>query len=1066
MDDWLTRLECGTATAADLQRLQEILASGDAQLVQWGKYNINIGQGQGIQIGDRTYVEIDDEAVRAIATAIYERSQSLNARRLEEIDFQPYLQSILDDEDYQEWQEVYTPTTAEGRRPTPKLKFSPRLKLRAEKVKPPKDEQAGGDSEDREQVELWDVLAGLRNYAADHVLLIGKPGSGKSTSLERLLWEEADNALHNPAAKIPVLVKLRRCTSTIELLIQDFFSRHQLPLEIADIEHLLRQGKLLLLLDGLNELPETFKTEVVNFRDRHRKTTPMIVSTRELSVGGTLGIDKTLKMLPLTEPQMQEFVRGYLGEEGDRLLQQLKGDRLRKFAETPLLLFMLCWVFDKNGYVPDNLGLAFREFTQLYDQKIQEDAPAESKDQWPKLLRYLAFALMPDKDAVELRLSMPRDEAENLLTDYLQQEGRTNARECAERWLQDLLDYHLLQPVRQPNFEEHIEFRHQLIQEYYAAEYLLRLLPELSDEQLKRDYLNLLKWTEAIALMLALVKEDAQALRVAKLALSVDFRLGARLAGQAALAFQAVTVGEVIALPVADWLKVELLGQTQSDVAIPELLFFLTHPNINIVKIAASCIREKGDQVTIDTLKSRLEEISAIFFSRKSYSWPDKTADTWTIYVQALGYLSPKAAIHFLREKLEEHSTLLRTITDAAAILMKLDAESLIPELLEEFQNAQNEEKKKISAGINELEVEVQISESETSSLYNEFPFVHEVNSNPIRFIPPSPEWLKRNHILNLLESSSDYELFIPTLIQAFKREPDESIQKQIIEILGKSRHGAAIHLLIQVLGKDNDELSSEAAKQLIKLKSIDDSKSLEKLSELAKKEDWSISWRANIVLGHLGDSTVLPRMMYELENHQKPRIRLTAAKVLEIVGDPNCVPSLLKAIEHDSDRYVRLNAACALSYFGHKDAVPILLNALKSSTNADPHSEIMKSISRFGIKEPLREIVRSKRFYWQRAAIELGKIAKSQKDGKLTVLRDLFNALVDPGHVSSSETIELLSELADSEMLSCLIDALEYPEKYTTDTYFPNRVALVLVRCHTEILADKLSTLSNLNNK
>jgi hypothetical protein len=40
-----------------------------------------------------------------------------------------------------------------------------------------------------------------------HVLLIGKPGSGKSTSLERLLWEEADNALKRPDARIPVLVK-------------------------------------------------------------------------------------------------------------------------------------------------------------------------------------------------------------------------------------------------------------------------------------------------------------------------------------------------------------------------------------------------------------------------------------------------------------------------------------------------------------------------------------------------------------------------------------------------------------------------------------------------------------------------------------------------------------------------------------------------------------------------------------------------------------------------------------------------------------------------------------------
>jgi predicted NACHT family NTPase len=406
------------------------------------------------------------------------------------IHFERYLQSIRDKKDYCELQDIYTSTTVDGRKPSPYLKFSPCLKLRAETVKPSKEGLGSEAQEKHEQVEQWDVLEGLRNYAVDHVLLIGKPGSGKSTSLERLLWEDAENALQNPAARIPVLVKLRRYTSTIENLIQDFCNRHQLLLEITDIQLLLRQGKLLLLLDGLNELPEAFGTEVANFRDRYCENTPMIVSTRDLSVGGTLGIIKTLKMLPLTEPQMYEFVRGYLGEEGNRLFQQLKADHLRKFAETPLLLWMLCRVFAQNGQVPASLGLAFREFTQLYDQQLQADASADSRKQWPKLLRHLAFALMHDKSPVEFRLSMPREEAENMLTDCLQQEGRTHARECAERWLQDLLDYHLLQTVRQPNFEEHIEFRHQLIQEYYAAEYLLRLLPELNNEQLKQDYLN------------------------------------------------------------------------------------------------------------------------------------------------------------------------------------------------------------------------------------------------------------------------------------------------------------------------------------------------------------------------------------------------------------------------------------------------------------------------------------------------------------------------------------------------------------------------------------------------
>ena len=65
------------------------------------------------------------------------------------IDFQPYLQAILANEDYREWQEVYTPTTVEDRRRMPaqaattvsQRQFSSRLKLRVETVKPDKAEQ-------------------------------------------------------------------------------------------------------------------------------------------------------------------------------------------------------------------------------------------------------------------------------------------------------------------------------------------------------------------------------------------------------------------------------------------------------------------------------------------------------------------------------------------------------------------------------------------------------------------------------------------------------------------------------------------------------------------------------------------------------------------------------------------------------------------------------------------------------------------------------------------------------------------------------------------------------------
>nr|MDJ0678006.1 HEAT repeat domain-containing protein [Calothrix sp. MO_167.B42] len=85
------------------------------------------------------------------------------------------------------------------------------------------------------------------------------------------------------------------------------------------------------------------------------------------------------------------------------------------------------------------------------------------------------------------------------------------------------------------------------------------------------DYLNLLKWTEPVALMLALVEYETP-LRVVQLALDVDLMLGARLAGEVKSEFQEKTVGLVLGLNVTHEVKFYLLGLTRSQQALSLLL--------------------------------------------------------------------------------------------------------------------------------------------------------------------------------------------------------------------------------------------------------------------------------------------------------------------------------------------------------------------------------------------------------------------------------------------------------------------------------------------------------------
>lgn len=495
-------------------------------------------------------------------------------------DFSKYLQFLCQDPRCQDVRNLYTETEI-------------LIPLEAETVKQ-KSPTADTDREaeqTQQKVERLPVLEGLRKYALgeqrQHLLLAGRPGSGKSTTLKRLLLETAEAALEQPEV-IPVYVQLKGDRPIIDLIIAEF-RRAKVRVTSEQVNEWLFNDQLLLLLDGVNEIPSKERRDELNAFREDNSTTPMIFTTRDLAVGGELGIQKRLEMRPLSELQMQEFVNKYLTRRGfpyhaDTLLRQLK-DRLRENAETPLLLKMLCDVFDPaTGAIPQNKGELFRLFDRDYERKKKNlEAIPVSENFWEfkaEVLQFLAFSMIQTDDlkSVEAWYALPRSRAEREIETWLNSRGVTDAPTKAKLWLKDLLRCHLLQDAKEIG---EIEFHHQLFQEYYAAEYLLQLLPDLlkDEDKFKRDYLNLLKWTEAIALMLALVDDEAQALRVVKLAIyDVDLMLGASLAGKIKVLSQEKAVELVNTAHLSngeklpDWLRLEVLGKTRSPHAFERII--------------------------------------------------------------------------------------------------------------------------------------------------------------------------------------------------------------------------------------------------------------------------------------------------------------------------------------------------------------------------------------------------------------------------------------------------------------------------------------------------------------
>lgn len=905
------------------------------------------------------------------------------------LDFQSYLKKSIKDASRKQ-QSFYVSTDAVER---------PQLRLMAQKV--PEKQR---DGQPKKKVNPVPVLEGIRDFCAahKHIVLVGRPGSGKSTALNQLLIEEATRSIENSSLLIPVLVPLKSDQPILKL-IQRALWRGRLRLDETAIEDLLFEGRLLLLLDGINEIPiQELQQELQEFREDNLNVS-MIFTTRDLASGGYLGIEKQLEMQPLTPSQLREFVGESFPEQTEEFLNQLS-DRLKELGKTPLLLEMLCEIFRRTGKIPENLGLVFREFTQHYERNLKEGVRIESdRELWKPVLQQLAWVMMHKGEPTELRGEIERKEAIEAIGQFLNEQfPYSEARKC----LRDLEKYHLIQ---MGTSQEELEFRHQLIQEYYAAEALSAQLEEFDLEdgkQFKQEFLNFLKWTEPVALMLALVKDQALAIQIVRLALEVDLFLGARLAGEVKLESQKETVGLVQVIEVPEWLAVKLLGKTRSPLVTPKLIELLNHQDINIAKLAAGSLGETNDSVAIEILTERLETIDVKFFSQKQFSDSDETATIWTKHIQALAYISPQQAIQFLKRKLSPNggfSFVITAFTQAPQILMRLAAAEVLPQLLNALQQATSRTQK--------------------------------------------------TEILNLVEVGEQYEKFVPDLVNILKNEKDENVQEQLAGLICKFKSDVVTQTSLWMMSHSSEKLRKKAVDFIVENKP-DLTKELEDL--LAKKDDNpDLAFSAAITLGSLGHEIATTFLGETLINHEFYGCRIAAARGLKGINSEESIAYLLQGLE-DGNEFVKREVAFSLSTFARVEAVPILMECFNSG-DRNAHINAIRGLSKLKLESFLWNILENESFGWQTAAIELAKL------GRIQVVPYLRKALIDFEFSSSEETIDLLALSADCATVDWLLDALGNPSQYKTDQHFPNRVAIVLNRLPMNLAAMSLRGLLEL---
>lgn len=227
------------------------------------------------------------------------------------------------------------------------VSISLKMEMRHSQVNPAFKLSLQGAKPDRSLPEGTSITSVYESCGISHKLLIlGEPGSGKTTSLLTLAEGLLKKAEQEPLKPMPVLFECSTWTGAPikEWLAAELKRNYKIP-EDAGMK-LLAQGGIFPLLDGLDEITgidrqEGFVRNLNQYQDQG-ETTRLVVCSRREEYGQLeekARLNGAVYLEPLTEPMVRDYLRRV---KEDRLWEALKDHpSLLEMMQTPLFLNMM-----------------------------------------------------------------------------------------------------------------------------------------------------------------------------------------------------------------------------------------------------------------------------------------------------------------------------------------------------------------------------------------------------------------------------------------------------------------------------------------------------------------------------------------------------------------------------------------------------------------------------------------------------------------------------------------------------------------------------------------------------
>lgn len=365
----------------------------------------------------------------------------------------------------------------------------------------PQREQAQ-PQESIEYTDLRDLLANPSTHPA--LILLGVPGSGKSTLLRRLQLDHEQDRMADGGPTLSFYAALNRypieANNPRAWLAQLWHDENP---DLPSFDSLLTNGRLLLLLDALNEMahhdPANYDAKVRQWRDfvhvlshHHNRA---VFSCRRQDYSALLSSETTpvtqVSIKPMSMALIAQFLHANVAPHAAELVSAIEANpKLVELYSTPYFASLLAMLARSGDPVPHGRAGLFTRFVRaalhrelerqnshLLDPAVLTDDDRKwigNRDQWQADYKLPEMGLlMPRITALAYQMQQHGAEVSLALTETRNLLGNVTPKH-ADDLLQAALSLNILDQDLNKGEVGEVKFFHQLLQEYFAARALAK----------------------------------------------------------------------------------------------------------------------------------------------------------------------------------------------------------------------------------------------------------------------------------------------------------------------------------------------------------------------------------------------------------------------------------------------------------------------------------------------------------------------------------------------------------------------------------------------------------------